>query len=299
MRLKQNDKLTFIINIHFNFGEAMSGGIVACHYLAYKLAERGHYVYMFTEPEYPHPNIHKIKSVKKVIDGILSYQWESFEYNSSNTVAIYNEIDNGNPFNSKNVTRWILYHSSKEIESSWGADDCIFNYMSFETNLKKIDGNLTVMDFHLDDLKNLENIKRSGFCHILHKDTPSNHKEIIDLFRSDDIGEWKTKGAYNYLRETLNNYSYFLTFDNNTFYSLAAALCGCVSIILNDNKYKSPENFRQMNPSFKYGVAYGISDIEWAISTKHLLVQHLLELEDEYDKSVDDFISFWEEKLHI
>ena len=94
------------------------------------------------------------------------------------------------------------------------------------------------MDFHLGELKNLNN-KRSGFCHILHKDNLENYQDVLNLFRSKDIGDWKTKGAYSYLQETLNRYSYFLTFDNNTFYTLAAALCGCVSIILNDSNYNT------------------------------------------------------------
>lgn len=296
MKLKHNDKLTFIVNIHLDFGEALTGGIMACHYLAYKLAERGHYVYMFSNPEYAHMNIHRIPSSKTKKNGMLYYSWEKFEYDPSKTVVIYTEIDRGNPLGLTNVSRWLLYHSQEDIEKEWSDNDCVFNYMSFNTFEKKISGILTVADFHTKQLKDL-NGERHGFCHILHKDTPENHNSILEIFRSQDVGDWKTQGAYNYLRETFNKYKYFLTFDNNTVYPLAAALCGCTSIILNDKKYESPEIFRELNPPFKYGVAYGMKDIDWAISTRHLVLQHLLELELEYDKTVDDFIYFWKNKI--
>jgi hypothetical protein len=298
INLKHNDKLTFIINMHLDFGEALTGGIMACHYLAYKLAERGHYVYMFANPEYPHENIYRIPSSKTRNDGFLTFTWEEMRFDPDKTVVIYTEIDRGNPFGIKNVTRWLLYHSSEEIESGWGENDQVFNYMSFNTVNKDTTGTLTVVDFHLEDLKDLHNT-RSGFCHTLHKDTPHNYQEILDVFQSQDLGEWKSAGAYTYLRNFFNKYKYFLTFDNNTFYAVAASLCGCTSIILNDTKYNSPEEFREKNKVFKYGVAYGMKDIDWAISTKHLVLQHLLDVQREYDKTVDSFIQFWNNKLNI
>ena len=47
VRLKDNGKINFIVNIHYNYGECLTGGIVAMHYLAYLLAKEGHNVYIF------------------------------------------------------------------------------------------------------------------------------------------------------------------------------------------------------------------------------------------------------------
>ena len=113
------------------------------------------------------------------------------------------------------------------------------------------------------------------------------------------MGDWKTQGAYSYLKENFNKYKYFLTFDNNSFYSIAAGMCGCIPIILNDKKYSSPEEFRSKNSFFKYGIAYGMKDIDWAFETKHLLLQNLYMLENEYDQTIDNFIKLWESKLKI
>ena len=298
MKLLDNNKLNFVINIHFGFGEVLTGGTMACHLLAHKLAQRGCNVYVFTQPEYPHENIHIIPSKHTRENGVLEYSWEVFTYNPHKTIIIYTEIDRGNPFKISNVTRWLLYNPQEDIELQWENTDLVFNYMNFKTKNYQPTGNLTTIDFHFKELINLNN-ERSGFCHILHKDTPNNYKDILEVFRSKDIGDWKTQGAYPYLKENFNKYKYFLTFDNNSFYSIAAGMCGCIPIILNDKKYSSPEEFRSKNPIFKYGVAYGMKDIDWAFETKHLLLQNLYMLENEYDQTIDNFIKLWESKLKI
>ena len=49
MILKNNDgKLNFLVGIHTPFSMALTGGVVAMHQLAYKIAERGHNVYTST-----------------------------------------------------------------------------------------------------------------------------------------------------------------------------------------------------------------------------------------------------------
>ena len=61
MEFHNNGKLNFVIDLHTTFGEALTGGLMVLHYLAYIIAKKGHNVYIFCEPEYPHENIHKIK----------------------------------------------------------------------------------------------------------------------------------------------------------------------------------------------------------------------------------------------
>ena len=42
-----------------------------------------------------------------------------------------------------------------------------------------------------------------------------------------------------------------------------------------------------------------MKDIDWAFETKHLLLQNLYMLENEYDQTIDNFIKLWELKLKI
>jgi hypothetical protein len=297
MKLINNDKLNFIISIFYTYGESLTGGHVALHMLAYKLAERGHNVYIFTKPEYPHKNIHVIPSKREVRDETTFYNsWDSFEYNQNNTISIYNEIMWWNPFNTQHVTRWIMYDTSKEIEDTWSESDVYFNYNNFKTYNKSCEKKLTVMDFHFDKFKITNEGSRKKYCHIFHKNTPENYKDILLKYNSDELSEWKTTGAFTFLGEKFNEYEYFLTFDRDTFLTTAATMCGCKSIILNPDKNINPFEFRNIKPYQRVGVAYGEDDVEWAektISFSDLSVKYLSEIQD---KTVDDFVDFWIKK---
>ena len=90
----EEGKLNFILDLFFPLEKMLTGGLVVLHKLAYKLAEKGHNVFIFCEPEYPHPNIKTIRSEVKTEENsfIINYSWESFNYPVKNTVAIYPQI---------------------------------------------------------------------------------------------------------------------------------------------------------------------------------------------------------------
>jgi hypothetical protein len=151
---------------------------------------------------------------------------------------------------------------------------------------------------------------------MFHKNTPNDAQKFVEQFKSFDLGEWKTIGAHDYLREQFNKYEYFLTYDQKSFFTLAATLCGCKAIILNpgpsleiaDNAFTeseeylktyTPTEYRLNNPIQMFGIAYGIDDIGWANKTIGLSTDYLKELEIIDDKTVDDFIKFWEVKTGI
>ena len=299
MELKNDKhKLNFIIGTFFGFGEVLTGGNVAMHLLAYKLAERGHNVYIFTKPEYHHENIHSIQSKSGHNDkGVMIHEWEGFSFPLDKTIAIYDEITHGNIFNVLNVNRWILYNVDEHIENTWSESDTILNFGNF-TNKKNIaDLPLTVFDYKFDYLYD-EMRERNGYCHILHKNTPHNADSILDSYNSTDIGDWKSRGAYNYLREEFNKYKYFLTFDRHSFYTIAAGLCGCIPIILNPEDIP-PQLYRSTNPQQSVGIAYGIDDVQWAVSTLPYIRDHIKSLETLNNKTVDDFVSYWEDKTGV
>jgi hypothetical protein len=156
--------------------------------------------------------------------------------------------------------------------------------------------------------------KRKGFCHIIHKHTPPGGLEIFNFLNSKNLTGWKKDGGYEYLRKELNQYEYFLTYDQKSFYTLAAGLCGCKSIILNpgpsyefaenawskSDEYKkiiSPTEYRLNNPEQMYGVAYGWDDIQWANNTIPMVRNHLEELEKINQGTIDGFVEYWTNKL--
>lgn len=316
MELKNNGKINFILDLFINFKDQMSGGLVALHKLAYEIANRGHNVYIFCEPEYPHENIHVIKSTTEIEGSRFHSTWERFSYNLNNTVSLYTEHNLNNPFNTSHITRWILYHTKKKYEIHYSDNEYYFNFNSFYVyNKDRIKGKLTTIDYNLDKFYIKNTKKREGYCHILHKNTPKTYKNDLDKFDSIDLGNWFDKGGYDYLREEFQKYEYFLTFDQKTYLTVAAALCGCKSIILNPNyrdenigdaytdsedylKPKTPLEYRQENPTNMFGVAYGIEDLEWADKTIHMVRDHILEMEKIDSKSIDNFIDFWNKKCY-
>jgi len=46
-----------------------------------------------------------------------------------------------------------------------------------------------------------------------------------------------------------------------------------------------------------FGVAYGWDDISWANSTIGMVRDHLIELEKIDQKTIDEFVKYWELKL--
>ena len=318
MTLKDTEgKLNFLVAIFTPFSQVLTGGVVAMHKLAYKLAERGHNVYMFCEPEFPHENITVIPSVLNKEEGFVNYwSWESFNYPLNKTISVYSQITRGNPFNTKHNVRWILYDTEWEIEKEYDDNDDYFNYGNFKT-FKEVEKNkLTVFNYNFEKLYQTNYGNRKGFCHIIHKHTPPNGELIFDQLNSFSLNDWKTNGAYDYLREQFNQYEYFLTYDQKSFYTLAAGLCGCKSIILNPgrsyefapNAYSESKNYQNLltpteyrleNPIQMFGTAYGWDDIAWANKTIDMVPNYLKELEKIDDKTVDNFVDYWISKTSL
>lgn len=308
-------KLNFLIQVHSPYSRLITGGIVAMHKLAYKIAERGHYAYTFCKPEYPHPNIRQIQSEIVKQDGFIEFfTWENFNYVYNNTIVVYPQITGGNPFGVKNVARWIMYDTEKVIEDSYGPDEVLFNFGKFKTYKGIPEKQLTVFDYKLDTFMHNNTGKRKGLCYIKHKQTPKDGHILINKLGAVNITNWRENGGFEYLQDQLNKFEYLLIYDQKSFYTVAAGLCGCKTIILNpgpsyeftDNAHSDSEDYndvltpleyRLVNPIQMYGVAYGWNDIQWANNTIHMVRDHILAMEEIDNKTVDKFINFWQNKL--
>tara|TARA_R110000803_G_scaffold138077_2_gene204946 strand:+ start:755 stop:1639 length:885 start_codon:yes stop_codon:yes gene_type:complete len=292
------NQLNFIINLHISIEEMRNGGLMVLHKLAYELANKGHNVYVFTNPYYPHPNIKVIPSIRKnpkwLSNNAEHYSFSLPDLPDENTISIYTEIQEGNPYSIKYVTRWILYNTNYSIENTWLDTDIYFNFETFKSNLPTI-GKLKVMDYNLDKLYN-HNQDRSGFCYILHKNTPQNAEGFLKSFNATSLTGWQNKG-YDYLREELNKYEYLLMFDHKTFNSVAALLCGTKVINLLPNPPLPPQQYKDENPLKQFGLAQGLSDITHANNTIHLARPHIESLAKGDNKTIEDFIEFWQEKV--
>jgi len=314
MILKSEDRLTFLVEVHVTppldlskGKESWRGGDLVIHKLAYKLAERGQRVVIFTPPLFPHKNISVLESFKVDAnnpehDGADWNLPEILQYPKKETIAVYPEIQPAQPFNTKYITRWFL--SDDNNYSTWrdNPNDAYFNFSTWKTD--RSTQHLKAVHYNFENLYKTNNGRRKGFCHILHKNTPEDYESILKPFNSEDISDWIERGGISYLREKLNEYEYLITFDKHTAMTYLPGLCGCKTILYNADEHiewknMTPEEYRLKHPHRKYGCAYGFRDIEWANNTIDLVPDHLKEMEKEDDKSVDNFIEFWEKKTGL
>jgi hypothetical protein len=297
--LHSEDKITFIVGTFSSFAFPRSGGSIAIHKLAYELANRGHFVYIFNDPLYPHENIRVIPTQAFHNDNgwNSNFVWEGFTYNPERTVSVYAQVTWGNPFNVKHVARWILHDYDPELWKTYGKNEFFFNYANFKLPPNIHSEPLTTLDYMLDKYVNYNDKSRKGFGHILHKFTPDWGIDFLKKIGSKEIPSYHGKENIDYLTEHFNKYEYILTFDYKTYLTTAACLCGAKSIILNPNPDISPMEYRYENPTQAYGIAYGMNDLSYANSTLHLVKSNILDLEKKDQKTIDNFIKFWEEKI--
>jgi len=264
------------------------GGVVVLHALSDVLAGLGENSYIYAESTFE-------KNRAQLI-----HPSTNLSYDPDNTIVIYPEAiaNDGNPLNSKYVVRWLLYRTGIWTPGIFPETDLIYTLVdgyvqglktSYESTRR---GNLFVLNSKFDTFYN-KNLERSGECYIVKKgkdkvlDKHSLNSVNIDEYINDE-----------YLAELFNTKEYFICYDPYCYHAQQAALCGCIPIVIPDEGV-SKEEFIKNTPVNKYGIAYGMDDIEYAKSTIHLVKPHLQEIENEGIKSVKKFVDDCYKHLNI
>lgn len=259
------------------------GGSIVLYELGNRLKKKGQDVYMLCS---------------KTIKNIPKIQLQDIEKIRDDSWIIYPEIIWGNPLNFKNVIRWILYDPDTWGNTkTWGETDLIYKfceYFTIENDSKTEKNYLRINDFKLDIFYNKNLNIRTQDCHLFRK-----FKGTFQIYYSN-TSKCLDGNLYTLkeLSEIFNTTNTFICYDNATYYSIMAALCGAVSVIIPDTKINiSKDEFIKKFPIFKYGVAYGMNDIDWAKSTMHLVKDYLLTLDNESDILLDMFIENTQKKF--
>ena len=296
--INKHNKLTFIVDTLCSIGFENKGASFAVHKLAYELALYGHNVYTFNEPFYPHENIGVIPTQQfQHDDGWYStYSWEGFAFNYDKTVTIYTQNTWDNPFSTKHNCRWILHDYDKPQWDTYGKDDVIYNYGTFKIPEGTTQEKLTVFDYKLDTFFN-KNGNRKGVCSIIHKFTPNWGYEFLKQFGSKDLTKLLFDGKFKELADEFNKYEMLITFDDKSYITTAAALCGCKVVLLNPKEGITPLEYKLNNPIQMCGVAYGWEDLEWAEKTLPLVRENIENLQEMDKKTIENFVKNWEQKI--
>ncbi len=252
------------------------GGCVALHRLCHNICLCGEEGYIMTSQKNPD------------YLGTQVTMEEATELCKNGAMAIYPEVTCGNPFNAKKVMRWILYHVRTYGEFGiFGENDLIYKYAPFFNlrNDQPVHGELRAVELNLDIFYN-KNLERKGSCYLIKK---GNNKEQIHPADCIMLDDYPSKGGNEYLASIFNTTEIFYSYDNASWLSIMASLCGCVSIVMPDEGV-SAEAWHNGFSYFKYGIACGYEDIPYAMLTRHLLKDELLKIEAETIEQTENFI---------
>jgi len=227
----------------------------------------------------------KIYSPERIPNSIFSNYYKN-EFDLNKTIVIYGETIEGNPINAPHVVRWILAPlgiASKSKLSTWKERDLVYYYNQdklFLNNPNKIGEIYKLLTaIYLNPLiKNYNLPNRKGYCHTFRKS--HYHKKLkyahppnssIEITRNHKIVE---------CINIFNKKDLFISYDPLTFLNIMAALCGCISVVIKVDNLSESEwlqtsavypYLKANNLNKLYGIAYGLSEIDWAKNTIHLV----------------------------
>ncbi len=275
------------------------GGVIALHRLCHLLRGRGEDAYLWpgTKPVYDanHPLRSFYRFVRYFFQNIFGDGFKTFsEFDTpiakysdlENAVVVYGEGVLGNPLLSKKIVRWFLhkpgFHTGK---IAYGIDELYFYYQKVfdDSNINSSSDNSLTVVMLLDKIYKQRNYgERKGRCYAVRKgrlrsDIPNLENEVV----IDEL-------SHAQVAKIFNEVEYFISYDTETLYSVYAAMCGCKSIVVPEHGV-TKEQWRP-EERYRYGIAYGFDDIEYAIETKELLLERLEQEASLEDSMVENFI---------
>lgn len=205
---------------------------------------------------------------------------------SKDSIVIYPEVTLGNPLGAQNVVRWLLYTPGVKDPFDFTAGELFFRAGEMSDLPDLTGGASDLFVWYRNPIyRNEHRPDRKGVCYTLRKgkDKPRIlETEQEDAICIDGLSHAETA-------EVFNATSVFYSYDEATFYSQYAALCGCLSIIV-PGQYESRADWVEAHPLGRFGVAYGDGDRDHALATMHRMEELLDEKIQDSLHSVRSFI---------
>ena len=282
-----------------------SGGAIVLHYLVDRLRNLGFDAYVYPilvleeYPEWPDLSpvrriITFIKNIKRRLVLVKKFaQSPSMDTPLASkdilrdAVIVYPEIISGNPLNSNYVVRWLLHKPgffNKHVV--FERDELTFFFQhDFRDGCEWVDPeNMLSISWVRDDVYFNQGLtKRSGACRLIRKgnfpglEVPDDDEAII----LDGMSHIE-------MAQIFNRTKFLFCHDPYTMYCYYAVLCGCVPIIVPYDGL-SKEEWRS-TALFKYGIAYGLDEAEWAEKTRSKLIDEFSELKSTEDEMIKKFL---------
>lgn len=200
-------------------------------------------------------------------------------------VVIYPEIVLGNPLGAQHVVRWLLYRPGLRDPYRFGPDEMFFRAGEMADLPEVTGGAPDLFLWRINDAyRDQGRTDRKGACYLVRKgeDKP-RIRQTADAICVDGL-------SHEQVADIFNRCEVFYSYDEASFYSQYAAICGCLSVVV-PGLYPSREEWVAHHPLARYGVAYGLDDLEHARSTRHLVQDQLRALEASGMETVRRFMA--------
>ena len=279
-----------------------SGGVIVLNKLCHLINELGGNAVispLFQQYKISKKDLSGLKKlINKSIDGLFRKYRTNPEFNTpiykgevtDNDIVIYPELVFGNPLKAKNIIRWLLNQPGFFTgEVFYGANEL---YFKFDHGL--------VNDFHFHGStlsNNILNILHIPYEIYNENNTQEPRVGVAYSIRKDKIKPktYHPKDAilidglsHEEIANIFKRVKQFISYDAYSAYSSFASLCGCESIVVPEEGITKEQWYPKIEN--RYGIAYGLEDLEFANSTRHLKRLHFEKLDKQYAQSVTDFI---------
>ncbi len=192
-------------------------------------------------------------------------------------IVVYPEYMTGNPLRASQVVRWLLNKPGalNAGRTGYGPDDLFFFFQAaFDDPRFNSDPTNQLMLHWVNPIYRDEGLpNRQGTCHLMRKGEGRAIVHGPDSIALDGLGHAEMAAIFNRTER-------FYCYDLYTFYTIYAALCGCIPIVVPDPTISKEQWI--ILPKDRYGVAYGEDDVAWAVATRpdlhrQLAAQHARE----------------------
>lgn len=260
------------------------GGVMVNHSLAHYISDLGENCYIYAN---------STKNGYKT--NLIPWKTE-VEYNPQNTILICSAgagehtFENYIPESLKSIPNQVKWLVNDQVKS-YSKEEKFYTYCNYFPVFKnqKIDGNFLSLDVEHDIFFN-ENLPRSGGCYYTKGHPIKNKFHKDEDLNLDNIYGLPSFQRNLYLAKVFNSKEYFICYSHRSFIAAIAALCGCTVIVIPYDD-TSKEFWKENFPTFKYGIAYGENDIQWALDTKHLVKENLQKIQSQGIEDIKSFIN--------
>lgn len=209
-------------------------------------------------------------------------------YVSKDTIVVYPDIIWGNPLKADKVVRWLLYFNRfPGDQKAYGTNDLFFCYREIFNDyaLNPTGRRLCLQNFDFKVYKQTNFNKRNGCCYIIRKG--KNRSDLPEQFDGPVIDSWSERKKV----KAFNKYKYCYCYDTQSFYTVVAAACGCIPVVILEPG-KTKEDYLGKG-EIPLGVAYGNTEeeIEYAVQTRENCIQQLKNFDQWNREAVQSFVN--------